>query len=485
MTAASTHEAAAPQPLSHEHASPPEVPADAAVVRKRRWGWAIVIVMGLATPLALLVAAYIVVVWSNERIAEGAIAKARAAGDPVSVADMEAYSPASPAIEEATAHWMRASEVIGGPAFNSSTTGVPFFDGSRPDDANEVLQPDELAIATAFLDRYREALDEAHAARRAGAVAWFPLEWQDGLAIQLTHVQNLRGVNRLLELDLEVKLAQGDVEGAVEDLLSMVATSEALSNEPILVSQLVRIACLGTATNALERTLRRHDLTDEQLARLQQAFARQHFHDGLRRAYRGEQFWAIHTMRVDGSSGIAEVDWAKKLPFNGADLSKTLEIWRPVIDASDQGMLEALAASQKMKEEVDAAADSTIDRLRYPMTLLMLPAVEASAKAFLRGEATARLAETAIACERYRLANGELPPKLDDLVPEFLPSVPADPFDRQPLRYVVSDSGALLYSIGIDQADDGGLEDPVDGDLPFELKGEKARPDEAPAEEVP
>jgi hypothetical protein len=63
--------------------------------------------------------------------------------------------------------------------------------------------------------------------------------------------------------------------------------------------------------------------------------------------------------------------------------------------------------------------------------------------------------------------------------------VPADPCDRQPLRYVVSESGALLYSVGADQEDDGGLEDPVDGDVPFVLKAEKSQADEPAAEVVP
>jgi hypothetical protein len=42
------------------------------------------------------------------------------------------------------------------------------------------------------------------------------------------------------------------------------------------------------------------------------------------------------------------------------------------------------------------------------------------------------------------------------LVPEFLPQLPADPFNGQPLRYVMQPDHYLLYSVGQDGVDNGG-----------------------------
>jgi hypothetical protein len=43
------------------------------------------------------------------------------------------------------------------------------------------------------------------------------------------------------------------------------------------------------------------------------------------------------------------------------------------------------------------------------------------------------------------------------LVPEFLPAVPVDPADGQPLRYRAAAAGGFtLYSVGEDGVDDGG-----------------------------
>ena len=69
--------------------------------------------------------------------------------------------------------------------------------------------------------------------------------------------------------------------------------------------------------------------------------------------------------------------------------------------------------------------------------------------------------ECVIAMSRWRAKHGEWPGSLDMLIGEYLDSVPLDPFDGQPLRYEVTDDGPVLYSIGPDLEDDGGV--PSDG----------------------
>ncbi len=67
--------------------------------------------------------------------------------------------------------------------------------------------------------------------------------------------------------------------------------------------------------------------------------------------------------------------------------------------------------------------------------------------------------QTQVACalERCRLVRGGYPETLDALVPEFAAKVPHDLFDGRPLRYRRTGNSYLLYSIGWDSKDDGGL----------------------------
>lgn len=55
----------------------------------------------------------------------------------------------------------------------------------------------------------------------------------------------------------------------------------------------------------------------------------------------------------------------------------------------------------------------------------------------------------------YKTQHGRLPQTLDDLVPEYLKAVPIDAFDGKPIRY--DPAKRILYSVGKDGADDGGL----------------------------
>ena len=61
-----------------------------------------------------------------------------------------------------------------------------------------------------------------------------------------------------------------------------------------------------------------------------------------------------------------------------------------------------------------------------------------------------------MALERYRIAHGRWPDTLDKLVPEYLASIPLDPFDGRPLRYSLKDDAAFIYSISENLVDNSG-----------------------------
>ena len=72
-------------------------------------------------------------------------------------------------------------------------------------------------------------------------------------------------------------------------------------------------------------------------------------------------------------------------------------------------------------------------------------------------------ARLACAMERFRHAKGAFPAELGKLVPEFIPAVPVDVYDGNPLRYRLNADGSYdLWSIGRDRKDDGGKPDKPD-----------------------
>jgi len=73
-----------------------------------------------------------------------------------------------------------------------------------------------------------------------------------------------------------------------------------------------------------------------------------------------------------------------------------------------------------------------------------------------RFKASAHLSATrlVLALHAYRVRNGQLPPSLEALVPDYIDAVPRDDLDGRPMRY--QRSQGVVYSVGSDLVDDGG-----------------------------
>lgn len=71
--------------------------------------------------------------------------------------------------------------------------------------------------------------------------------------------------------------------------------------------------------------------------------------------------------------------------------------------------------------------------------------------------AAIRSVRVAIGIERYRRRQSEqLPPTLGELVPSILSAAPVDPFTGEAVRYIRTDNGYAVYSVGENRTDDGG-----------------------------
>lgn len=109
----------------------------------------------------------------------------------------------------------------------------------------------------------------------------------------------------------------------------------------------------------------------------------------------------------------------------------------------------------------EAARDDTD---HYLLTRITMPSLWRAMQMHYRALAERRLAATCLAARLYALDHGgSLPEKLDDLVPQYLPSVPLDPLAAggTPLRYVnerTDPQRPRVYSVGRDGSDHGGTD---------------------------
>ena len=116
-----------------------------------------------------------------------------------------------------------------------------------------------------------------------------------------------------------------------------------------------------------------------------------------------------------------------------------------------------------------------IKALDSKLTVNLLPAFDAFFGAVARNRTTLAGTECLVAVRRYALAHGSLPADLAAATGEAgLKAVPTDPYSGQPMRYKVIDGKPVVYSVGWDRKDDGGVVDwdngNRDGDFIFRIR---------------
>ncbi len=315
----------------------------------------------------------------------------------------------------------------------------------------------------------------------------YPTHYEDGFRALLPNLAAMKAGTRICQLRAVARLAAGDSAGAAVDTLLAFRLGESLREEPILISQLVRLSCDNIAMRALWQGLADHRWDDAQLAAFQKLLSQRDYAGGLVHSLEGERALgndAAEKLLLRRGTGLAELD---KLGGDSSENTgpgmmaalayvmpsgwyrqnqvRLLHGYQLILDhvrVSVNRTNRATALDQNLRS-VDLT-DDYVQKMRSnpsPYNILvgmLLPAIARTPARSDRAEATAQLAVVACALERHRLAHGTFPVAVAELVPAYLPAVPADWMGGQPLHYERTDDGWFrLWSVGPNGKDDGGV----------------------------
>ncbi len=277
-------------------------------------------------------------------------------------------------------------------------------------------------------------------------------DWRKFATTGFSEFADVRHCAQLLGSAATYHASTGDSNAAatcIEDGLRLV---DSLRREPALLSYLVRTACTGLVVHSLAECVSTTVFTDEQLTKLDKALAATAAALDLTQALITERCVMIESCRnpflmagPGGGSGLRMLPGMARM-----GIADTLDYMNDCIEASKLPPKERLARFHEAAKRVDEFS------AMHVMIKLLAPALGRVAGLSTRSQAGVDLARTALAIERYRLATGKLPERLEELVPQYLNAVPIDPFDGQPIRYHRSDLGYRLYHIGEDGQDNSG-----------------------------
>lgn len=331
------------------------------------------------------------------------------------------------------------------------------------------------------LTKFDSELDEINTASRR-PYARFPLRYEDGFAVWLPHLPKLRQLARLYELRTCAEIAEGQPDRAAMDVETILRLADSLKDGPLLISELVRIDVLQLGVQPIWEGLCRHQWSDSQLATFQNKLQRIDFLSGCLRALQGNRASlndfierGIEDRRTLFLVGVSIDDYSggtnEPPPLLRASIELMPRGWlyQNMLSADRyyQEHLFAVVdlAERRISPQKERAAAQRIEDLgrhyaAYPYNFFVLTAVSSwfNWTAFAKAQTAVDEANIACALERYRLAHGELPDRLDALTPQFITKLPHDVIDGQPLKYHrTGDDQFVLYSVGWNETDEGGV----------------------------
>ncbi len=275
-------------------------------------------------------------------------------------------------------------------------------------------------------------------------------------------LKNLRKCAHLLRLNVFIQCDNHNPEKALKSIHSTLSLANS-SNVPLLFHRLIHIAVKATAYKNIERLLNRIQLTEEQLMKLSAWIEEAGNDEGYKRALIGENCIGLYTFRghvrevsdrlgSEGGLSIIFLAFWRITGLNDRNAAQYIDIMQELIDAMELSANERLLVCESIQEDVHSGKRGGM------FTRMLMPAFGRIMQIDTRHLAHLRATQTALAIQRYRLAEGHLPLSLDNLIPAYMEFVPKDPFDGQSLKYRTLETGFVVYSIGDDLTDEGGAE---------------------------
>ena len=322
------------------------------------------------------------------------------------------------------------------------------------------------------------------------------------IAVVLPAITLYREVARAIVARAMLRVGEGKVDAAWEDLLSCHRLARFVGQRPTLIDALVAIAIDGMACSGDQALLRSFQLTAAQSARMRRDldslppiskmadtidFGERFFYldlvstaarDGLTSF--GVLLEGVPSGRavkplVDLAAGVA-IDWNEILRLGNSWYDRLTDAFRKPTRA------ERKAAMGKINEDIRKLDQSTKDLKSFAVSAWLnprqavsrrigaklvtgLPVMLTAADAEDRGAMQCELIRIGFALAEYRADHGSYPPKLSDLTPKYVAQVPKDIFTAADLHYRQEGTGYVLYSVGCNGKDDGGKgrEDQTEG----------------------
>jgi len=293
----------------------------------------------------------------------------------------------------------------------------------------------------------------------------------------------VRNVAQALSQRAQCHLMLGQPEAAWRDLALVREMCCLLGPKPsekpvTLVSAMIEVAVTGLYLQTVKDGLRLHAWHEPELTAIQAQLAQVKLLPLMSAAMDSEMVAICSIFERSSPNEIAKnfslrqpepttLDKLRNPHYLFYKLAPRGWIWQNIASVAlrNQEVMDTmdLTNNRVMAARVDAFAlrEGNRQKRSSPYTWMAAVAIPNFAKALqtvARNETRAHQAWLACALERHRLANGSYPESLEKLAPRYVDRLPTDLFNGKPLRYLRAPDGSyVLYSVGWNESDDGGV----------------------------
>jgi hypothetical protein len=449
--------------MTHTNLPRPSHPSGRGVLAflaRHPWAVAAVVLLALLGGAAVLLNRVAV------RALERQIAAIRAAGEPLTLEELEARRPAIPDDENMALILAEAGERLRAYLDHLKTTEdgrlmvqrLPLVGRGRPDLPIGQRWPDEtLEASRQFIAANAEVWELVRRAARLEAGRYALSLAPSPLETMLPHLAPHRRVCRSLGLKALVAAHESRGEEAVTAIERIARINRSLFGEPMLVSALTIQAGDATALHSALTIVNLCELAPDAAMRLIGCTAEMEGRPSMREAIVAERaavyqtyLWLttggtidrVVTHATQSVSGFFTLLYRVTPGLAAADVARSLRMYDVLLRELEQGLSPAKTAAQQLEQ---TAADTSVVLF---LTKIMGAFPSRVFKFQIDYLQLARCTRAAMAAEGFRLLHGAWPDDLEALLPDWLDALPVDPVSGQPVRYRVDDMGILVWPQG-------------------------------------
>jgi hypothetical protein len=431
--------------------------------RRRRWPWVLLFVsMALLLPLIGLVTFHLSEAQANRKEVAAAVARIEENDLHWRLEDFEEKRAVVPDEKNGAFRVLAADQQL--PKLWPGDDLPDFWRTLPPE---QRLLPESWARLTAELERQQPALKEAREIRnyRTGR---YPITYTPNpLATLVPHFDSIRHVSFLLEADAVNRAEAKDFDAALVSCRAILATGQTLGDEGFLISVVLRCNCRAYSVRTLERIQAQGEASEDALSALRRQFGEEAqtriVENGVRfeRAQMHDVFESVESGRF--SLKALKVMAPDSTPPTTWEKIESLWVTPRVLKGHAEllnAYTEAIKVARGPLEEQSYYDDAMYKIGGMSVNFFagfLMPSMNKIMNSEVRSIAYLRCAVVAVSAELYRRRTGHWPNALADLNADFPNGLPADPYDGAPLRFKTLPDGIVIYSVGENHKDDGGV----------------------------